>query len=304
MPSAYVPAALQHCYDTVKAAIPSAQLGGIYANKPGYHNARAQLPSSDYSVQKSYDKQGDAWAASGLDITLQPGDMKRLTQRLIDATLANPQDPRVRALREFFGTVDGVNVTGLDVPGRYWVTSDSSHLWHVHLSGKRSYTGDEQAWADVASVLLATDQPTPPAPGGDDVPSYVNLGKTKAPQQVAAGKWAWVQFDAKWSDAGKVVGSGLAGIHIGGKLAISTVLATVTATDGKGTIYSKLQYMKSDGSAVQSESTPMECVATSGGTYILDTRTIQCPANTYARVALQGSNGLEISRVAWSMFYW
>ena len=46
-------AAIQHLYDRLKAAYPHAQLelGGIYANKPGYHNKRDNLPPHDYSVQ-------------------------------------------------------------------------------------------------------------------------------------------------------------------------------------------------------------------------------------------------------------
>jgi hypothetical protein len=154
MASAYAPDALRGCYDTVKKAVPSAQLSGIYANKPGYHNARAQLPSSDYSVQRSQDKKGDGWAAGALDITLQPAEMKAFTQRLIDATKAG--DPRLRGVREFFGTVNGSTVTGMDVPGKYWVTSDPSHLWHVHLSSSRDHANDTTAWQDVAAVLLGS----------------------------------------------------------------------------------------------------------------------------------------------------
>jgi hypothetical protein len=161
MSSAYVPDAIHGCWEKVKAAIPSAQLGGIYADKPGYHNCRNQLPSSDYSVQKPYDQQGDGWAAAALDITLSDADMKRCTQRLIDETTAHGDTGALRALREFFGTTDGNTVTGMDVPGRYFVTSDPSHLWHIHASGKRSHTNDAAAWDDVAAVLLGGEADMP-----------------------------------------------------------------------------------------------------------------------------------------------
>jgi hypothetical protein len=151
-PPAFPPDAIQNLYDTVHAAIPQSQLGGIYANKPGYHNARNQLPSGDYSVQRADDKKGDGWAASALDITLPAKYMKQLTHRLIDATFDN--DDRVWCLREFFGTTDGQNVTGLDVRDKRWVTSDPSHLWHIHLSVYRKFATDNQQLQGVAQVLL------------------------------------------------------------------------------------------------------------------------------------------------------
>ena len=165
MGSPYSPNAIRSCYDTVKAAIGSScQLGGIYANKYGYHNCRAQLPTSDYSVQKSYDKEGDSWAASALDIT--PGSQswqKKMTQRLIDAVQAGEGNGgALRGVRSFFGTLDGHTVTGMDVPGNYWVSSDDSHLWHVHISGKRSHANDAAAWADVAAVLTGGSSSKPP----------------------------------------------------------------------------------------------------------------------------------------------
>jgi hypothetical protein len=151
----YAPDAILQCFNTVNAAMPQAINAGIYGNKPGYHNCRANLPSSDYSVQKSYDKEGDPQAGAAIDITFyDPPDMKAITRRLIDETDAHGDTGKLRGLRSFFGTVDGVNVTGRDVPGRYAVTSDPSHLWHIHLSGKRKYANDHAAWQDVAGVIL------------------------------------------------------------------------------------------------------------------------------------------------------
>ena len=78
--------------------------------------------------------------------------MARLTQRLIDLTLAG--DGRVQTLREFIGTVDGANVTGLDVRDRRWITSDDSHLWHCHISVYRKFAGDWAAMDAVAAAIL------------------------------------------------------------------------------------------------------------------------------------------------------
>lgn len=205
MSGAYSPAAMRACYDKVKAAIPSAQLSGIYANKPGYHNCRNQLPSSDYSVQKSYDKGGDGWAAAGLDITLGDSDMKKLTQRLIDETKKNGDRGRLHGVREFFGTINGSTVTGMDVPGQYYVTSDDSHLWHVHVSGKREAVNDTAAWNDVASVLLGSSAPTPE---DDDMPKqlYLYSKSGQVTKLAKAGTWYCVGWDADLANTG---GSGL-----------------------------------------------------------------------------------------------
>ena len=153
----YAPEAIRDVFDQAAATAPGLglNLSGIVGDAShgyGYHLSRAMLPSSDYSVQLADDKLGDPDAASALDI--KPGGtegMRVVTRRLIDATQAG--DPRMRPVREFFGTLDGRNVTGLDVVGRYWVTSDDSHLWHVHISFLRRFATDKAALAGVADVI-------------------------------------------------------------------------------------------------------------------------------------------------------
>lgn len=149
----YAPESIRACFEAVKREIPSVQLGGIYGNwKTGYHNSRAENPPNNYSVQRPDDKRGDAWAGSALDLTFpNPADIRQCTGRLITATKA--KDPRVWCLREFFGTVDSKTVTGLDVRDNRWVTSDTSHLWHIHLSFYRLYATDKRACLGVAEVI-------------------------------------------------------------------------------------------------------------------------------------------------------
>ena len=146
--------ALHHLFNRLRGeGYPAAHLGGIYANKPGYHNKRDQLPGSDYSVQQPDDRAGSGQWAAGLDITMHnPPDMARMTQRLIDLT--NAGDPRIQVLREFFGTVNGTVVVGRDVRTNKPVTSDSSHLWHVHLSSFRRFAGDVGAMDALADAIL------------------------------------------------------------------------------------------------------------------------------------------------------
>lgn len=134
----------------------SLELSGIVGDEAhtyGYHRARAVLPTDDYSVQLADDKLGNDWAASALDIKpAHPGGMVALTRRLLHA--AGRGDPRVtRVVREFYGTVDGRNVTGMDVVMQRPVSADSSHLWHLHISFLRRFACDATALAPVADVL-------------------------------------------------------------------------------------------------------------------------------------------------------
>lgn len=156
---------LWRCFDR---RVGSALLGGIYANKSGYHNYRNALSSSDYSVRNvAADRRGDGTRASAIDLTLSSSDMRLLTGRLDRA--ARGGDPRLYVhdgptLREFIGTLNGVTVycyvltggvplgVGADSgpdPGR-----DESHLWHIHLSFIRQYLNDHYALDAILSILI------------------------------------------------------------------------------------------------------------------------------------------------------
>lgn len=163
----YAPAAIRGLYDRIKVAYPAAQLSGIVGNPithtRGYHRSRNWIRNygsgSDYSVQRADDLVGDGDAASALDITLPPADMARMSQRLLD--LGYARDPRVQVLREFFGTVDSRRVIGLDFRDVRAVTSDASHLWHVHVSVLRRYATDANALNQVAAAIVGGTAPPP-----------------------------------------------------------------------------------------------------------------------------------------------
>jgi hypothetical protein len=164
----YSPDSLQRLFDLVKAEIPSVLLGGIYGTKPGYHNCRANLPSSDYSVQRPDDKLGDPQSGGAIDLTFPDNaDQRLLTRRMVDAIKRG--DKRMWVLREFGSTLDGVNVYALDVrdswpPGDLrQVVFDKTHLWHIHLSFYRKTVTEERATRGVAEVLLGQE------PGEDDM---------------------------------------------------------------------------------------------------------------------------------------
>jgi hypothetical protein len=159
--------AIWHLWTGFKQHEPAAKLGGVYADKPGYHNFRNALPSTDYSVEDvAADRRGPAALANGLDITLPSDKMPLYTNRLDKA--ARARDPRLYTsrgpvLREFIGTKDnkivycyvlvggvplGVGTDAGPDPGR-----SKTHLWHIHLSIIRQFGNDMPALDGVLSVL-------------------------------------------------------------------------------------------------------------------------------------------------------
>jgi hypothetical protein len=145
---------------------PGSQLGGIYANKPGYHGTRNQNSPSNYSVTDPPDQGGPGDKAGAIDWTFpeaQLGDyatIDRYTSRLL-ASAQDPDDPRLNGWREFYGQADADSyVEGWDTRYGYAVTSDSSHLWHIHLSENRDQTtslANKQALLSVLSGQTVAD---------------------------------------------------------------------------------------------------------------------------------------------------
>jgi hypothetical protein len=131
------------------------RLGGIWAAKSGYHSSReynqANYPGN-YSIRLSLDLRGPGDKAAAIDYTMSDAEMRRRTGHLVAA--ADRRDPRLYAVREFYGTTDSRQVVGRIKDTRTgawrWSTSDSSHLWHIHISILRAYTDD---WAELAPVL-------------------------------------------------------------------------------------------------------------------------------------------------------
>lgn len=158
MTGEYAPASIQGVFDRLRELRPRVgwELAGIVGDQAhvyGYHRARNVLPPTDYSVVLKRDQGGPGDAASALDIT--PPDLehqRRLTRRLRGAITL--RDPRVwRCVREVYGSLDGKTVWGWDLATDTASTSDSSHLWHVHISFYRETIGRPALLAGVADVL-------------------------------------------------------------------------------------------------------------------------------------------------------
>lgn len=143
----------------LKKLEPKSALGGVYANKPGYHNKRKNLPADDYSVREfTVDREGPSTEAGAIDWTFrdaQAGNystIAKYSKRLMAAGKSN--DPRADYLREFFGNVDSDReVEGWDFTRNQPSTSDSSHLWHIHVSVHRKYVDDQKAMDALLSIL-------------------------------------------------------------------------------------------------------------------------------------------------------
>src|SRR5690606_1535249 len=82
----YSPKAIWAMYDYIKKYESSMKIGGVYANKSGYHNSRNGNKRSwpgDYSIICPADRDGDPNAAAAIDITLSSKKaMRRVTKRL------------------------------------------------------------------------------------------------------------------------------------------------------------------------------------------------------------------------------
>jgi hypothetical protein len=156
--SARAPQAIWDLYDAIKALVPQASMGGIVgdtAHSFGYHLAREDLPGSDYSVELAQDKMGASDCASALDVSLPSDLMRKCTGNLLAAAKAH--DPRLRAVREFCGTLNSSQTYPWQlVPsnGSEGVdTWDHSHLSHIHISILREFADDAAALAPIADVF-------------------------------------------------------------------------------------------------------------------------------------------------------
>lgn len=140
-------------------------LSGIVGDKAhtrGYHRGRNYVLSTDYSRQLDEDKKGDGEAACGIDMSFTEAKMKLYTGRLKAA--ADRNDPRLKYVREFYGTLNGTTVYGRTHKGSgdsTWEssTSDSSHLWHAHLSILRQYANIRAVMQGILDVLMGKPLP-------------------------------------------------------------------------------------------------------------------------------------------------
>jgi hypothetical protein len=171
--SSYITDAYYYLIDELLKLEPTSQIGGVYANKPGYHNSRSQNSPYDYSVEDSPpDDGGLSTVAAAFDWTFpeaQRGDYSRIsiyTDRILKSA-KDPNDHRLDGWREFYGQddTDGY-VEGYDCRYDCDVTSDDSHNWHIHGSEDRDKSGSYDNKNLLLSVLRG-EPANPQTSGGD-----------------------------------------------------------------------------------------------------------------------------------------
>lgn len=177
---AYVTNAYSYLKEALLSLEPGTQWGGDFANKPGYHNMRQNLPSSDYSVcDRPPDGGGPSDVAAAIDWTFpdaQRGDystIAKYTKRLFTSA-RDPNDPRLNGYREFYGQADDDSyVEGYDIRYQVDATSDSSHLWHIHISENRDQTTSYDNKDKLLSVLRGESLEDWDMPTADEVAKAV-----------------------------------------------------------------------------------------------------------------------------------
>lgn len=145
---------------------PTTELGGIYANKAHFHNtgkANLQNWPTSYSIRDLPNRSGPWWMdyASAIDWTFPEahnGNYTRIakySKRLYDS-MRNPSDPRLdKYVYQFFGQTDtDKTVEGWNEYREEASSSDSSHLWHIHLEILRLFCGDYWAMWAILTVLM------------------------------------------------------------------------------------------------------------------------------------------------------
>lgn len=132
-------------------------LSGIYADKEGYHNtviANENKWPGNYSITVPLDLVSyNRDKARAIDLTMSDSEMVKWTTRMRDSAV-DPNDNRLAAVKEFYGTLDNKTVFGLKKTNKTgpWTHSsaDSTHLWHGHTSIFTTFVKD---WLNLMPIL-------------------------------------------------------------------------------------------------------------------------------------------------------
>lgn len=150
----------------LKELEPRTQLGGILAWKKGFHSTgqyNLEHYPDNYSIRDAVNRDGPWWRdkASALDWTFPDAQggtyttIAKYTARVL-ASGRDANDPRLDLIMyEVYGNADSDRtVEGWDEYHEASVSSDSSHLWHIHFSFFRSKCGDYWGMWALLTVLM------------------------------------------------------------------------------------------------------------------------------------------------------
>lgn len=136
---------------------------GNAAHTQGYHRSANWVRNSAYCTNRTYsvtETTGNRTPANAdwccaLDLTLPHDDLLAACQRLDEAVRAG----RLEKVTEWYGNDDGDSrVDGYDNIRNVVASSDSSHLWHLHLSFDRKRVAEDHT--DVFEILTGADMAT------------------------------------------------------------------------------------------------------------------------------------------------
>jgi hypothetical protein len=129
----------------------------------GYHRSRAWILNSRYCTNRTYSVSrtpgdragGDPNWLCAVDATLPRAELLAACKRL-DAAV---RGGRLEKVVEWYGNTDGDGrVDGFDNIANAIASSDSSHLWHLHMSFDRGRANEDHS--DLFAIITGEDMPT------------------------------------------------------------------------------------------------------------------------------------------------
>lgn len=313
----FAPQAITNLFNTVNDRMPSALMGGIIGDQAhtyGYHRGRNYVGGNDYSVQTPPDKKGNGEAACGLDISWNKAeDHYTASKRLLNAK----NDSRMDVVREFYGSTDGRTVCGWDYWGNYAVTSDDSHLWHIHLSILRQYSENNDALQKVADVITGKSSSGGSTDGQEDgdMPKRFQA-KRIDPLRVNQANTPWeIKWDQQDWDTGNVFfGTGKpegdeAGRYINtggadGASYVSTFSCVVKGLPEGQTFLAGLAFVDIKSGDTVGGSGWLECQGSGGNLEVVDTRVGYSNPDRGLAVRVQSPVAVDIVNAVWSVIHW
>lgn len=133
---------------------------GDTAHLRGYHRSREWIRNSAYCVNRSYSVSetsnnrsgGDSRWIAAMDITLPTPQLLEVCRRLDQAVRAG----RLEKVTEWYGNLGGDRIVdGYDNIRNRVASSDSSHLWHLHISFDRARVNEDHS--DLYEILTGDD---------------------------------------------------------------------------------------------------------------------------------------------------
>lgn len=166
--------------------VPAANVGSKGDNKHlnGAHRSQEWILNSRYCTNRTYTVQSgltpeQARHLAGCDITPKSREQMLAICRNLDRVVRAGQ---LEEIREWYGNTDGdQRVDGWNNVANRVATSDSSHLWHLHLTFDRRVLRDTSVMRRVLAALLGTTNPAgDDMANADDVASALAVGITSA----------------------------------------------------------------------------------------------------------------------------